>query len=167
MNLTELKTELVNDPAVLGYAQLIAAGDDTALAAILGLLNTPTYTVVKKRIITALGILDACEGGPMAAAAILDKLETAAASIPALKWVMRAINGNGIDIGSAGAQGMLDLLSATIGGNVLTTTEAGRLKTLGQGLGSRAEVVWGTGTVISNIDLIRTIYKDDGSGRAW
>lgn len=132
-----LSDEITTDPTGKGYAALLPDQPGK----VVDLLNAKTETKTKPRIITARGILSDYSGGPAAAAAVLDKLDAAAPSIPALKWAWAFIKGEGIDIGNSATQGMLDLLATPTLGDVLTGTEAANLKNLALQPASRAEVL--------------------------
>ena len=129
-----LSDEIANDPLGKGYVALLP----NQPGAVVNLLNALTETKVKSRIITARGILSDYPGGPAAAASVLDKLDTAAPSISALKWAWKFITGDGLDIGTPATQGMLDTLAT---GSVITSTEATNLKALALQPASRAEVL--------------------------
>jgi hypothetical protein len=129
-----LSDEIDNDPEGKGYAAFLPDQPGHVVE----LLNVKTETKVKTRLITARGILSDYPGGPVEAATVLDKLETAAPNISALKWAWKFITGEGIDIGHTATQGMLDTLA---GAAVITTTEATNLKALALQPASRAEVL--------------------------
>jgi hypothetical protein len=129
-----LSDEIDDDPLGKGYAALLPGQPGH----VVDLLNAVTETKVKTRMITARGILSDYPGGPTGAATVLDKLDTAAPGIPALKWAWAFIKGEGLDIGHAATQGMLDTL-ATAG--IITATEATNLKALAIQPASRAEVL--------------------------
>lgn len=151
MTPAELKAEITTGPLSAELAPFVAAGNDGAIAAA---LNDKTRGTVmpKYRLISARGVLSEYSGGPVDAAAVLDKLEAAAATVPAIKWVLSFLRSDGIDIGSPVTQGMLDQL---VTGGVLTATEAGNLKALGISPASRAEVL---GTTI-DIQQIATAMR--------
>lgn len=136
----DLKTYLTTDPDGLGFAPLIAAGDDGAIAA---LINTAGANVIKSRIISARGILSDYSGGPAAAAAVLDKLVAAAPAIPALRWAVDFLKSDGLDIGHAATHSMLDQLAQA---GVLTATECANLKALGF-----AACSWGEAAGFGNV----------------
>jgi hypothetical protein len=150
-----LLTELQTDPAALGYATPLAAGNDEVVAS---LLNNRQFTVPGTRIITARGILSDYPGGPSAAAALLDKLNTAAPNVSALKWAWMFITGDGLDIGSLATQGMLDTLATN---GVITTTEATNLKALGMTSKSRSEILFGGQTQPD--EVARTVRAANGT----
>lgn len=129
-----LSDEITNDPEGKGYAVFLPDQPGHVVE----LLNAYTENKVKTRLITARGILSDYPGGPVEAATVLDKLETAAPNISALKWAWKFITGEGIDIGHAATQGMLDTLA---GAAVITSTEAANLKALALQPASRAEVL--------------------------
>lgn len=131
----DLNDEVNNDPAGKGYAAFLPDQPGRAI----DLMNAMTETMVKSRMITARGILSDYPGGPAAGAAVLDKLDAAAPSIPALKWAWSFIKGDGLDIGNQATQGMLDLLATSAAGSVLTPGEADNLKSLALQPASRAE----------------------------
>src|SRR5687768_2931408 len=134
---TILNDEITNDPLGKGYASHLP--DRTGH--VVDLLNATTETKVKSRMITARGILSDYPGRPFAAAAAMDKLDAAAPNISPLKWAWKFINSEGLDIGNAATQGMLDTLASEAGGNVITAQEAANLKALALYPASRAEVL--------------------------
>lgn len=114
------------------------------------LLNLPDGTAIRSRFITARTVL--AEIGPDGAT-ILDKLEAAAAVIPAVKWAMRFIvQDSGIDIGHPGTQGMTDQLVA---GGILTAEEGAALKGLALQPVTRAERLIGTSVTPQDIEEAR------------
>lgn len=134
MDLASLKAEIQTGPLAAELAPFVISGSDAEIAR---RLNDPRFTGPKPRIVNARTILAEYPGGPMAAAAVLDKLDASALS--AVKWAMSFIRGEGIDIGHAATRGMLDQLAA---GGVITVTEAANLKSLGNVSRGRAEVLW-------------------------
>lgn len=160
MNYAALTAEIQSGPLAAELAPLVAAGNDAGVA---GVLNSQRgETMLRERIISARGVLAEYADGPATAAAVLDKLEAAAPSVPAIKWVMSFLKGDGIDIGSPATQGMIDQLAAA---TVLTEDEAGKLKALGRVPASRAELVFGQ-PVTAN-DVARAVRNDDGSSKLW
>jgi hypothetical protein len=144
------KTEIETGPLAAELAPFVAAGNDGQVAAILN-DKTRGGTRLQYRLLSARGILADYADGPMAAAAMLDKLEAASVSVSAIKWVMTFLKSDGIDIGHPATQGMIDQLAA---GGVLTTTEATNLKALGIVPASRAEVL---GATITHIDVAKAM----------
>jgi hypothetical protein len=128
--MASLSSELLNDPLGRGYAQYIP--DSPGI--LVQMLNEPSYTVVKERFVSARGVIAAFgEAG----AIILDKLENAAAFNSTVKWAMRFMASDGIDVGHQKTQAMLDALVPV----VLTQQEADLLKDLANQPASRAEVL--------------------------
>lgn len=151
----ELKTEIQTGPMAAELAPFVASGNDSAIADALNAKRGST--MLRSRLMSARGVLGDYPDGPAAGAAVLDKLEAASASIPAVKWVMSFLKAEGIDIGSPATQGMLDQLAA---GGVLTTDEATKLKALGLMPASRAEIL---GATITITDVARALRNDDGT----
>ena len=96
---------------------------DSAIAEI---FNTASGTRLTDRYENAIGLMNAL--GAVTGSTILEKLDQAKASIPALKWAMYGItSAEGINIGDPETQAMLDTLAA---GNVITLQEAEIIKAL-------------------------------------
>ena len=90
--------------------------------------------MVKERFVTARAVL-AAHGA--AGAAVLDKLEAASGGNAAVKWAMRFVTADGIDVGHANTRGLLDAMVPA----VLTQAEADMLKDMAIQPASRAEVL--------------------------
>lgn len=114
-----LKDEITNDPLGLGYAGLLPDCPGT----VCDLLNAPARAAVAERFVTARTVLAECAGG----AQILDKLDALSAVVPEVKWAMRLILAQGIDVGFASTRVLLDTLAAN---GALTQGEAAALKNL-------------------------------------
>jgi hypothetical protein len=125
-----LQQELTTDPLGRGYQQYLADCPGTLAE----MLNAPVYTMPKARFVNARGVL-AQHGA--AGAEILDKLEMAAASNSAVKWAMRFMAADGIDVGHPTTRTLLDGLVGT----VLTQAECDLLKDMAVQPASRAEVL--------------------------
>lgn len=84
--------------------ELLASRDDVAITAHVNQGRT--------KVATTLGgigtVLEAL--GPTDGAALLDQLETMAATVPAVKWAFVLINRGELDFGSAATRGMIDQL---------------------------------------------------------
>jgi hypothetical protein len=127
-----LQTELQTDPLNRGYAQFFSG----QLPVIVSMMNDRSYTMVKTKFVTARTVL--AEHGE-AGATVLDKLDAAKTSDPAVKWAMAFVTSDpGIDVGHPTTRSMLDSLAAA---NVLTSTEASLLKDMAIQPASRAEVL--------------------------
>ena len=132
-----LLEEISTDPMNRGYAQYIphSPGKVTEL------LNELIYTMPKTKFITARTIL--AEYGEEGAG-ILDKLEIASQSIPAVKWAFKFMTqDSGIDIGHNKTREMLDSLVQL---TVITQDESDKIKNLGLQPASRVEIL-GLGAV--------------------
>ena len=147
VNLTQLKTELQTDPAGLGYAAHVPH----APGILAELLNAPSATLAKTRMVTARGIMASYGLGPAAGAAFMDKLEVLSAGVPAIKWAMKFLQTEaGIDVGEPATQLMLTSL---IGAGGITAAEIDGIKAMALQPASRAEVLFGAGTQISEADV--------------
>jgi len=147
VNLTQLKTELQTDPAGLGYAPHIPHAPGT----LADMLNAQSATMAKPRMITARGIMASYGLGPAAGAAFMDKLEGLSAGVPAIKWAMKFLQTEaGIDVGEPATQLMLTSL---IGAGGITAAEIDGIKAMALQPASRAEVLFGAGTQISEADV--------------
>lgn len=89
-------------------------------SAIADLFNAPAGTRLVERFENAIGVMSAV--GAVTGATILEKLDQAKATIPALKWAMLAMTSDlGINFGDPETQAMLNELANV---NVLTAEEA-------------------------------------------
>jgi len=94
--------------------------------AISDIFNAPSGTRLVERFESAIGIMSAL--GAVTGATILEKLDQAKGSIPALKWAMLAmVDPQGINLGDPETQAMLDDLATA---NVITQAEADAVKAL-------------------------------------
>ena len=146
MNPVALKTEIQTGPLAVELAPYVTSGNDTAIADALNAQRGET--MLRERFISARSILAFYPDGPAAAAVVLDKLEAAAASVPAVKWVMSYLKTDGIDIGGVATQAMLDQIAA---GGLITADEATKLKSLGYSPASRAETVLGQSVSVTDV----------------
>lgn len=152
MNYADLKAEIETGPLAAELAPFVASGNDIAVAAVLN--SRRGENMLRSRLVSARAVLGEYPDGPAAAATVLDKLEAASATVPAVKWVMSFLRADGIDIGSPATQGMLDQLAAS---GAITTGEATKLKSLGIVPASRAEVVFGQLVSITDISETRRV----------
>ncbi len=124
MTPAEIRAAIAADPA------LQALGNDAEALAVA--LSTGRTRLQAPTMISERGIMERYPGGPVAADAVLVKLETFAASgAPGSGPVKRAMkflaSADGLDIGSAATRAQLDALAA---GGVITSGEADNLKNL-------------------------------------
>lgn len=147
VNLTQLKAELQADPAGRGYMAHVPH----APGALADLLNAQSTTLAKSRMITARGIMASYGLGPSAGAAFLDKMESLASSVPAIKWAMKFLQAEaGIDVGDPATQAMLTSL---IGVGGITQADVDGVKAMALQPASRAEVLFGVGVQITEADV--------------
>lgn len=139
-----LADELRDDPLGLGYAQYLP----DAPGMVVQLINAPTFSLHKPLMLSERGLLAQYADGPVAADAVISKLEAFAQTPHALASVVRRAlkflgTPEGIDLGSAATHAMLDALQAD---SVLTADEVAKIKALSLQPASRAEVL-GLGVV--------------------
>lgn len=130
----QLQAELQADTAALGYASRVAAGND---AGVVALINTPGSTDVFRNDIGVREVIDAIVPADFAA---LTALQIA-------KLQMMFIGTDHIDATSANTR----TIFTGIFGNASNTVTA--LTALAKRKGSRAEVLWGTGTAVTLADV--------------
>lgn len=138
-NYAALLDEVTTDPTGMGYAALLPGSPGRVVE----LLNGVSTTLPKSLMISERGIMAHYPEGPVAADAVLSKLEAFAAGVhPLASTLKRTLKflaqPAGIDIGAPATQTMLDVL-ATEG--AITAVEAGTLKDLARQPASRAEVL--------------------------
>ena len=122
----KLKDEITADPLVRGYSSMT---DQQVVDS----LNVVDRLVVDSIIVGSLGIMR--EIGPTLGATILDKLEAAATVDSRLKWFMKELNINGIDIGNVVTRATIDAL---VTAGVLLASEGTSLKGIPEKTVSRA-----------------------------
>jgi hypothetical protein len=142
MDYTALKNEITNDPLNLGYAVFVTAGNDQAIA---DLLNAATGVGAATVTVPAMS-RDNFMTAIIPALIVLPALSTTIQS----KWdrilaVVRAASI--INISDPSIQA---LLGAAVSDNVLTSDQ---VSVIGQRTGSRAEVLFGAGTTVTNSDI--------------
>ena len=145
MDYAKLKAEITTDPLGLGYAGMT----DQQVA---DSLNALTRTLAVSKTVGALGIMR--EVGPTAGATILDKLEAASAQDSRLKWFLRELTTNGVDLGHPSTRQTIDELVA---GGVLTVSEGAALKGAAETAESRAtELGLGDDVSAQMVNVART-----------
>lgn len=138
--ITTLSTELQNDPQSLGYAALVTAGSDGGIATLLntvGSAQVPANPVSKDQFLLAL-------------APIYLVLPTLSTTIQQ-KWdrILEVIEASLIiEVGSANVQALLD---AAVTDSVLTFDQRSQFPATRNG--TRAEVLFGPGTIIDPNDV--------------
>ena len=143
MDYSALKTELTTDPKGLGYAASLASTNDVQTAALINAATGPGAAVVP--------LVSLSHGDfAMLIAPVVMGLSTATAALQA-KWapMLQLLGGvNTVNLTSE-VMGMLDDLST----DFPTPFPASAVTAATTKEGSRAEVLWGAGTVISWQDV--------------
>lgn len=125
-----LHDDIVTDPVLSAYP-----GTSDGAYAIAEAYNTVVGKAPAPTIVTARTVL--AEMG-MAGAVALDKLEAAGSSNPVVRWAVKFLTGEGLDVGHPMSQSMLDQLAQA---GVLTVAEATALKGLALADQTRAEAL--------------------------
>lgn len=128
--LRALRDDIAADPVLAG----LPITSDGAFA-IADAYNTVVGKAPAPTIVTARTVL--AEMG-MAGAMALDKLEAAGSNNPVVRWAVKFLTGEGLDVGHPMSQSMLDQLAQA---GVLTRTEADALKALALADQTRAEAL--------------------------
>ena len=137
-----LATELIKDPLKVGYAPLIASGSDTDLAALLNALTGPGAGTVP--------------GDPISAADFVSKIaavELISLTSLQLTQVQIVTAAQQIKVAAPEVQ---KWIANTWPSNTAPSTNAA-LSALVSRIGSRAEVLFGNGTVISDSDISKAL----------
>jgi hypothetical protein len=141
INFTTLNTELLTDPAGLGYAAEIAAGSDGNLAT---LLNAPKADVSVFR-------------------GVIDGREVVSATTPA-EFLSLTSAQQTLYLAITGASGGVDTSNALVRSAFAAMFAAGATRTallaIASREGSRAEELFGTGTTISHLDVARALGRN-------
>lgn len=150
-----LAAEIAKDPVGLGYAAMLPACPGHVIDA----LNAPTFTMIRSRRMNATSVFSALGS---AGATILDAIESfslqAASNIPqiealrvASKWAIRFLQmDTGMDVGDPVT---LQTLAALAQIGILTADQVAAVQGLAVQPASRAEVLFGAGSLVSQSDL--------------
>jgi hypothetical protein len=142
-----LKNELKTDPYNLGYSAYLLVSNGI----VCDLLNSNKFTMPKTKYASARSILSGACLGAINGAAFLEKLVALAPSVPAIKWALIFLQTEaGVDVGDPAAQDMLTQLTG-MGG--ITPTEVQAVKNLAMQPASRAELLFGVGTILEEADI--------------
>lgn len=141
IDLPALKSEITTDPLALGYAPYVTAGNDNAVTGLLNALNGAGAATV------TLLSMSHDSFALMIAPAVM-ALGSATAALQA-KWNPMLNLVSGISLASLTPM-VMGMLNGLVTDGLLTAAEitAGTTRT-----GSRAEVLWGVGTVIAWRDV--------------
>lgn len=135
-----LTEELASDPLGMGYATMT----DGELEAT---LNAKTRTRLVSTQIGFGAVMSAL--GASAGAALLDTIEVAAVSNSPVKWAMRLLAADNLDIGNLETRAQIDALAAA---GVMTEAQAATLKALAEQPCSRAEEL---GLVMNDYEIMK------------
>ena len=137
----EMLAEIMNDPAGLGYATM--TGQE-----IVDAMNVPRTGVSILVIVPKATFLQVTGLAPFRAAALSEPNRTG--------WLESLANIRSLEIGIVPSDaGVSALLTSAVSDGVLTADEKATLDALGTRTGSRAEQLWGAGTVVSLNDVAR------------
>lgn len=137
----ELLAEITNDPAGLGYATM--TGQE-----IVDAMNEPRTGVTFPVIVPKATLLQIMGLAPFRAAALTEPGKTG--------WLESLANIRALAEGLRPSDaGVAALLTQAVADGVLTNEEKATIDALGTRPGSRAEEVWGAGTVVSLNDVAR------------
>ena len=143
-SIVELAREIENDPMGLGYAPHLAAGSDSTLADILN-AHTPPMTDVWRSLVPAREIVSCL---------VPDEVRTLSATDISL---LSAVLGAGaLD---ATSQNTRDLLFGLFPSETCPLTNKNITTVLTKPFPSRAEALWGEGTIISSLDVARALGR--------
>lgn len=142
INYSQLATEINTDPQSLGYTPLKTAGNDAGIASV---LNTATATNVFKPTVTAADVQSA-----------LDPTEFASLSSTQLNQLSVMLAGGVINSGVASVRQIV-ISIFTPSGSFPSTRAA--LAALAQRSGTRAEVLFGVGTVVAANDVAKALGR--------
>ena len=156
MDYAALRAEILTGPHSAACAEFVVNYDapktpgafkrDQTIA---GILNTAEGGKVPySRFITARTML--AELDPLVAATILDKLEAAGTVNSAVKWAMRYVTTDGIDVGHSSTR---DMLTALVAGGVLTSEEVAALAGLADKTVGYAEYKFGAPVTGADVSI--------------
>lgn len=136
-----LLDELTNDPAGLGYAGKMAAEK-------VALLNAPKAGVTFPVMVPVANVLQILGSAPFRAAALPEPGRTG--------WLESLANIRALQVGLFPSDpGVSALFTQAVAAGVVTAEEKAQLDALGVRMGSRAEEIFGEGTIISLNDVAR------------
>ena len=142
--ISQLATELNTDPAGLGYSPLVAAGRDAALVDALNQVRPGgAFQVDRERVPT------------WAIFGSIDAAEFLALTATQREQLLVLLNAGQVDLSNANIRNILVCCGAGAGTGIFANPSATRtnLIALAKRQGSRAEVLWGSGTVVNGRDV--------------
>lgn len=152
----QIRDEISADQTLLSLAHL-SPPDTAGIAASISAARTEPFS----KMTSARGVAEQYAGGPVAAEAVLLKLEAARDSMLSsndtatkvlgslLRRQLAFLASDGLDFGSAALRGMLDQF---VTAGILTSEEANNLKRIGE-----------RHPAISEFEVRRAIFSDDGT----
>lgn len=147
MDYAALRSEIQADPVAMGYAPLVASGSDGALADLLNSLTSRGAATITLDRVERDNVL------PLALVMTKNAVLLADAN-KRTRWLQSAMIFTAADsIPSSQAQVVATFTDAVADG-VLTQAQANGLR---QRTGSRAEVLFGPGTIVSGNDVYRAL----------
>jgi hypothetical protein len=139
----QLQTELSTDPKSLGYATKIAASDWQGCADLINALTGAGAATINVKTVDTLTLQEAVVGSEAAA------LTPAQSAL----WAALLLTAEGnVPVGNSNIQSQALAVWAS------TTTTRANLIALLTRVGSRAEVLWGQGTTVSENDVINAHF---------
>jgi hypothetical protein len=158
MDSTALATEIHTDPLTLGYAALITSGADASIAAILnqrpGSFSPAKTWTAAAPLVPIATVLQWGATGPLAA--ISAAQTSAIAGIPAVA-IASILGFQALTTFDVSDAKNLASLAGFVAASVLTQSQVNALVALGFAPASRAEVLWGLGTVVSSLDVAHAL----------
>ena len=162
---TALGSEIRTDPMALGYAASVTAGSDTGVAALLnqrpGTFNPVKTWTASAPVLPLTKVLQWAAAGPLAAITAGQTTGGPGASTAIKSACMAAItliNGpfSSFDVSDPNNTG---LISGLVAGGIITSTDQTNLLNLANVPASRAEVLFGVGTVINYGDVSKALGR--------
>jgi hypothetical protein len=158
IDLTALANEIKTDPITLGYAALVASGSDAGIAALLNqrpetFSPSKTWTAARPLIPIAT-VLQWGATGPLAA---IQAAQTS--QIPGVPSIAIAsiLGFQALPTFDVSSPANLQSLAIFVQASVLTQAQVDSLKALGFAPASRAEVLFGLGSSVGNLDVAHAL----------
>ena len=150
MDAATLETEIQTDPRALGYAALLAAGNDAGIAALLNAVTGSGAATIALASIDRNTFLKITTAAAIRVATGIGSDGGALAAGAAVKWGAVLAQARAADPGSQIDLTLLPSLGDPSADRVMAPSELAALTTR---TGSRAEVLFGPGTIITPSDI--------------
>lgn len=145
VNITDLKAELTNDPLNIGYANFLP----NSPGVVCDIMNKMgSGTKLQQKNIGIGTILDVL--GPTAGASVLDNLFALKDSNSVIKWAWYLLESASLDVGLQSTRDQIDIL---VTANVISLSDAAKIKALAEVSASRAEVLFGANSTVTEADI--------------